>query len=98
MIPGKLKIAGLTYRAKLVDSGLLDDALGDCNFVTQNIRVLDALHPQSVRYVLWHEIGEAIGAADLLEMEHETMTVAFNRALEVLDNNPALRAYLWGSK
>ena len=98
MIPKRLKIAGRGYSASLVDSELLDNALGDCCFVTQKIRVLECLHPHTMRYVLWHECGEAVMAADLLEMEHETMTVAFNRALEVLDNNPALRAYLWGGK
>jgi hypothetical protein len=98
MIPKRLKIAGLVYKVELADSGLLGDSLGACDYIIQNMRVLEVLPKRNMRKVLWHEIAEAIAAYDLLEMEHETMTVAFNRALEVLDNNPALRAYLWGGK
>jgi len=99
-LPKSLRISGLRYSVQPVgnEDMVNDGVMGECDYTLQRIRVLEVLHPQTFRTVLWHEIGEAVKIQDTLEMDHETMTVAFNKALEVLDNNPALRSYLWGGK
>ena len=99
-LPKSLRICGLCFSVQTCGGVDMtdDNHAGECCFIRQRIRVLDYLHPQAKRNVLWHEVGEAVIATDGLEMDHETMTVAFNRAIEVLDTNPALRRYLWGGK
>ena len=98
--PKSLRICGVPYRVHFCgDADMQGDGhAGECCFMTQRIRVRDILPRATARNVLWHEVGEAIKNVDSLEMDHVTMTVAFNRALEVLDGNPTLRAHLWGGK
>lgn len=96
-VPRSLMIGGLRHRVEVVDSGLLgDELLGECAYTIQRIRLLDAMPRQKTRQVLMHEILEAITSTHLLELNHEQLSVTTTELLRVLDDNPALRRYLWG--
>ncbi len=97
-LPKRLRIGGLIHTVQTADSGLLDDAFGDCEFATQSIRVLDVLTRQKERQILMHEVLEALTSTHLIELTHEQLSVVSTESLRVLDDNPALRAYLWGGK
>lgn len=91
-----LSIGGLRHTVWLADSGLMDDAFGDCDYATQRIRILDVLTDQKKRQILMHEILEALTSTHLIELTHEQLSAVSTEMLRVLDDNKHLREYLWG--
>lgn len=88
------------HRVEVVDSGMFDDedTFGECDYTTQRIRVLNVLPRQKARQILMHEILEALTSTHLIELTHEQLSVSSTELLRTLDDNPALRRYLWGGK
>jgi len=97
---GAITIGGLLHTVQAVDSEFFVDEnnLGECDYVLQDIRLLEAMTPERKRQVLWHEAFEGINGVYLLELGHIQLSVLAVETLRILDDNPALREYLWGKK
>lgn len=87
-----IKVGPIRYRVEIDEKMLEDEVNGRIRFNSATISLAKDLAPQVERQVLWHEIVHAILTQGKIEHDERMADVLAYGILQILQDNPQLRA------